>query len=162
MPSGSRKLTAADVMHRDVITVAPDDTLRDALALMTGNHVTGLPVMDDMGRCVGLITSSDVLNYEQERAENSAESGTAQFFDPDTQLWQSAPLSAFGLDDFGDVQVSEVMTRDLIWVARQASVRDVARRMIEGQIHRVLVMDENKSLFGIISAFDVVRVVAEG
>jgi CBS domain-containing protein len=161
MESGSHRLTAADIMHRDIVSVAPDDTLRDALALMTANHVTGLPVMDDRSRCVGLITASDILNYEQERADASAESGTAQFFDPETQTWQSAPLSAFGLEEFGDVRVSEVMTRELIWVARQASVKEVARRMIDERIHRVLVMDENNSLFGIISAFDLVSVVAE-
>jgi CBS domain-containing protein len=148
-------------MHRDIVSVAPDDTLRDALALMTANHVTGLPVMNDSSRCVGLITASDILCYEQDRADDSAESGTAQFFDPETHTWQSAPLSAFGLEGFGDVRVGEVMTRDLIWVARQASVKEVARRMIDERIHRVLVMDENYSLFGIISAFDLLSVVAE-
>jgi CBS domain-containing protein len=161
MGSGSQRLAAADIMHRDVVTVAPDDALRDALALMTENHVTGLPVMDDSSRCVGLITSSDILNYAQERAEDSAESGTAQFFDPETQKWQSAPLSAFGLEEFGEVPVSEVMTRQLIWVGRQAPLKEVARRMIDARIHRVLVMDENYRLYGIISAFDFLHVVAE-
>ena len=60
----THQLAASDFMQRDVVTVAPDDTLRDALALMTENHVTGLPVMDGKSRCVGLITSSDILNYE--------------------------------------------------------------------------------------------------
>lgn len=162
MGSDTQGLEAADFMQRDIVTVAPDDTLRDALALMTENHVTGLPVMDGTSRCIGLITSSDILNYEQERADDSPESGTAQFFDPETQQWDRKPLSAFGLEEFGDVRVSEVMTRELIWVGRNATLNDVARRMFDGRVHRVLVMDENYRLYGVISAFDVVRVVAGG
>ena len=65
-----RELVAADVMQRDMVTVAPDDTLRDALALMTDSHVTGLPVMDDKSRCIGLITASDILGFEEEHAED--------------------------------------------------------------------------------------------
>jgi CBS domain-containing protein len=157
----THNLAATDFMQRDVVTVSPDDTLRDALALMTENHVTGLPVMDGNSRCVGLITSSDILNYEQEHADDSAESGMAKFFDPDTQQWESVSMSAFGLEEFGDVRVSEVMTRDLIWVERNTSLKDVARRMIDERVHRVLVMDKSAALYGLISAYDLVRVVAE-
>jgi CBS domain-containing protein len=157
----SQRLVAADFMQRDIVTVGPDDTLRDALALMTENHVTGLPVMDDDSRCIGLITSSDILNYEQEQADFSAEVDTLQYFDPETQKWETVRMSAFGLEEFGDVRVSEVMTRDLIWVDRNMSVKSVARRMTDDRVHRVLVMDDRANLYGIISAVDVVRVIAE-
>lgn len=162
MGNVTQRMMAADFMQRDVVTVAPDDTLRDALARMTENHVTGLPVMDGRSRCVGLVTASDILNYEDEHADDSAESRTAQYFDPETQQWESVPLSAFGLEEFGDVRVTEVMTRELIWVERKTPLKEVARRMVEGRVHRVLVMDENFYLYGIISAYDFIRVVAEG
>jgi CBS domain-containing protein len=148
-------------MQRDIVTVSPNDTLRDALALMTDNHVTGLPVMDDACRCIGLITASDILNYEEEHADASAEPGRHQFFDPETQQWETVSQSAFGLEEFGDVSVKEVMARDLIWMGRDELLKDVARRMIEERVHRVLVMDEQANLFGIISTVDIVRVVAE-
>jgi CBS domain-containing protein len=128
---------------------------------MTENHVTGLPVMGGEGRCIGLITASDILNYEQERADDSPERGTAQFFNPETHQWESVPLSAFGLEGLGEVRVGDVMTRDLIWVHRNAPLKEVARTMSGARVHRVLVMDESNALFGIISAFDIVSVVAE-
>ena len=161
MANANARLMAADYMQRDIVTVTPDDTLRDALALMTQNHVTGLPVMNGDSRCVGLITSSDILNYEEERAGDSADSGTTQFFDPETQQWETVLLSAFGLEEFGDVRVNDVMTRNLIWVDRRATLKEVARRMIDERVHRVLVMDTQANLYGIISAYDLVRVVAE-
>jgi len=152
---------AADFMQRDVVTVSPGDNLRDALALMTANHVTGLPVMDGKSRCIGLVTASDILNYEGEHADDSSEAGTRQHFNPDLEQWESVPLSAFGLEEFGDVRVEEVMATDLIWVDRQTPLADVARRMIDARVHRVLVMDEQAMLYGIISSYDFVRVVAE-
>jgi CBS domain-containing protein len=161
MESVSQRLVAADFMQRDIVTVAPDDTLRDTLALMTENHVTGLPVMDRKSRCIGLITSSDILNYEQDHASEFSQSGTTQFFDPETQQWDTVSTSAFALEEFGDVRVQEVMTRDLIWVDRNSLLKNVARRMIDERVHRVLVMDDHANLYGIISAIDVVRVVAE-
>jgi CBS domain-containing protein len=148
-------------MQRDVVTVGPHNTLREALTLMTENHVTGLPVMDNASRCIGLITSSDILNYEQEHAGESAEDGTADVYDAETQQWEAIQLSAFGLEEFGHVRVSDVMTQDLIWVDRDTPLKDVARKMIEQSVHRVLVMDSDYRLYGILSAYDFVRVAAE-
>jgi CBS domain-containing protein len=161
MKTATKRRVAADYMQRDVVTVSPEDTLRNALDLMTENHVTGLPVMDNYSRCIGLITASDILNYEQEHAGKSADGVTADFFDPESQQWETVPVSAFGLEEFEDVRVGDVMTRDLIWVDRDATLESVARRMLAEKVHRVLVMDVASRLYGILSAFDFVRVAAE-
>jgi CBS domain-containing protein len=156
-----RQLVAADVMQRDMVTVSPGDTLRDALALMTENHVTGLPVMDTKSRCIGLITASDILGFEEEHAEDGADEGMMQHFNNEIGRWESVPLSAFGLEEFGDVRVDEVMTRELIYVERDTPLKEVAQKMLSEDVHRVLVMDERFNLYGIVTSFDFVRVVAE-
>jgi CBS domain-containing protein len=156
-----RQLVAADVMQRDMVTVSPSGTLRDALALMTENHVTGLPVMDGKSRCIGLITASDVLGFEEEHAADSADDGTMQHFNSENGRWESVQISAFGLEEFGDVRVDEVMSRDVISVSRNTPLKEVAQKMINDDAHRVLVMDERFHLYGIITSFDFVRVMAE-
>lgn len=156
-----RQLVAADVMQRDMVTVSPGDTLRDALALMTENHVTGLPVMDNKSRCIGLITASDILGFEEEHAEDGTDEGTMQHFNNEIGRWESVPLSAFGLEEFGDVRVEEVMARELIYVERDTPLKAVAQKMLDEDVHRVLVMDERFNLYGIVTSFDFVRVVAE-
>lgn len=155
------RLEAADLMQRDLVTVAPQDSLRDALGLMTNNHVTGLPVMDDKDHCVGLITATDILTYEQDHDETDPEDHMVQHFNQDLQQWESVPTSAFGMEEFGDVRVEEVMTAELVWVERDASLKDVARKMLQERVHRVLVMDEHRRLYGIVSSSDFVRVMAE-
>lgn len=156
-----QELVASDIMQRDMITVSPGDTLRQALALMTENHVTGLPVMDSKSRCIGLITASDVLGFEEEHAEDDSEDGMLQHYNADIGKWESVPVSAFGLEEFGDVHVEEVMSRDLVSVTRDSPLKDVAQLMLDEDVHRVLVMDDKFRLYGIISSFDFVRVVAE-
>jgi CBS domain-containing protein len=160
MVTVSQRRVAGDFMQRDVVTVAPNSTLREALSLMTENHVTGLPVMDSLERCIGLITSSDILNYEQDN-DGDPDEGRTEIYDAESQQWETVLLSAFGLEKFGDVQVREVMTRDLIWVDRDTPLKDVARRMIDERVHRVLVMDVASRLYGILSAYDFVRLAAE-
>lgn len=156
-----RELVAADFMQRDMVTVSPNETLRDALALMTENHVTGLPVMDSRSRCIGMITASDILGFEEEHAEDNAEKGMMQHFNAENGRWESVPISAFGLEEFGDVSVKEVMSRELIWVDRDTPIKKIATQMLNDDVHRVLVMDERFNLYGIITSFDFVRVVAE-
>jgi CBS domain-containing protein len=161
MKSVAQGSIVADYMQRDVVTVSPGDTLREALDLMTENHVTGLPVMDSDSRCIGVITASDILNYEIDHASESADGISADFYDPESEQWSSIPIAAFGLEEFGDVRVSEVMTTDLVWVERDMPLVEAARRLIDQRVHRLLVLDKNARLYGILSAYDFVRIVAE-
>jgi CBS-domain-containing membrane protein len=160
----STRLTAADIMQHDVVTVMRSNTLRDAMSLLTENHVTGLPVMDEHSRCIGLVSATDILNFEQEHCEETEEgnSDVAQYYDPESEQWETIRLSAFALEEFGDVRVEQVMATELIWVERETTVRKVAAKMYEAGVHRVLVLDEEQRLYGIISSFDFVRLIADG
>ena len=133
-----------------------------ALDLMTENHITGLPVMDDHAKCIGLISATDILNYEHDHVEEAeaANSDVARLYNPDTQQWESIRLTAFALEEFGDIRVEEVMARDLVLVQRATPLKDVARKMVDANIHRVLVTDDANHLYGIVSAVDFVKYVA--
>jgi CBS domain-containing protein len=157
---GLEQLTAADCMQREMITIGPKDTLRDALDLMTENHTTGLPVMDRNCRCIGVVSATDILNYEQEHSDCIGDAQEAQHFNPDTQQWETVSLSAFGLEEFGDIQVQDVMARNLISVKASTLLKEVAQVMLDAKIHRVLVMDDVQQLNGVVSALDFVRAVA--
>jgi CBS domain-containing protein len=54
-------LTAADIMKADLVTVHPDASLRDAIELLLKEEISGLPVVDDDGRLVGVITEFAML-----------------------------------------------------------------------------------------------------
>lgn len=156
-------LTAEDVMQRDVIVAYEGDSLQEAMQVMTENHVTGLPIVNSKGKCLGVITSTDILNYEQEHAEFTAEANDdlAQHFNPETEQWESVRVTSFALEEFGEVRVGEVMSRDLVHVKRDTPLKNVARKMRDERIHRVLVLSEELRILGIISSFDFVKLYAE-
>jgi CBS domain-containing protein len=66
------------------------------------------------------------------------------------------------VDELPDVEVAEVMTRDVTSVRPTTPMRQVAAAMDERRIHRVLVLDEEHRLHGLISALDIVRLYASG
>ena len=62
-------MKAIDVMVRDVITIGPDDSIADSAKLIADNDVSALPVVDDDGHLVGIISEGDLMR----RAEAGTE-----------------------------------------------------------------------------------------
>ena len=56
--------TVADVMSRDVITVQPQTPLNQAIQILAERRITGLPVVDDAGKLVGVISETDLMWQE--------------------------------------------------------------------------------------------------
>lgn len=161
--SSGKRLTAADIMQTDVVVVDSEDSLQDAMELMVENHITGLPVLGRGSRCVGMISATDILGYEQDHAEFAADanSETAQYFDPEQQRWESLRVGTFALEQFAELPVGEIMTRQLIHVTPDVPVRQVAKKMVDEEVHRMLVVDKEQQLVGIVSSFDFVKLAAE-
>lgn len=152
---------AKDVMQKDLVTVRPSDSLREAMELMIDSRVSGLPVVDGRGHCVGVLSVTDVVGLEYEQAESSAEfEEVGSYFDPIEQHWENMRIAG-SVDELPDLTVGEVMSADLVSVLPDATVREVAELMVEQHVHRVLVLDKKGLLRGLISALDVVQVVAD-
>lgn len=155
MSTTETKTTAADIMVEARVTIMPDASLRDALDLMIEHHVSGLPVVSAMERCIGIISASDILNAEQEHIAEVDES-LGVYFDPDTQSWENIKVAPND-ERLADITVLDVMSRNLVSVEDGAPLDAIAKTMVENEVHRVLVLDSNQSLKGIITAFDFVK-----
>ncbi len=139
-------MEAKDIMTRDVATVAPEASVREAAGLMTGKRVSGLPVVAE-GRLVGILTASDLL-HRVETGTEKKESWFATFFaDPDEMARQYA--KSHGL------KVHEVMSRHVVSVREDASLGKVADVLETNKLKRVPVVRDG-ALVGIISRSDLV------
>jgi CBS domain-containing protein len=157
-------LSAKDIMNRHVVTVSARDKLQAAMELMLESHVTGLPVMNNADRCVGLISATDILRYEQDNAELVAEatSDVARYFDRMTQRWEDVRLSSYALEKLDEIEVDEIISHDLVFVLPDTPVTSVARKMLDQGVHRLLVLDDENYLLGLVTATDFVRLAAKG
>lgn len=145
------ELQVADVMNRAVISLQADDSLSDAARIFIENKISGAPVLDVAGQCVGVLSVSDFVEREHQF-------GLARFFDG-LQPQQSVEL----------VTVSHCV-RDYMSVPCQAvapdmSLVEAALLMCARHIHRLPVLDEDGRLMGIVTSLDMtaamVNVVAD-
>ncbi len=154
-------LKASDIMSKHVVAVAPDDTLEEALRLMTEHHVTGLPVVNENDVCIGIITASDILSLEEERLEESEGiEERPMYYNADTGRWEPVHMY-LSLEEVPELSVSEVMTTILVSVTPETPLKQVAQKMHEEAVHRVLVLDKDNRIRGIVTATDFVRLIAE-
>lgn len=162
--TASAAKTASHVMSPHVVCVGETDSLQDAMRVMTEQHVSGVPVVDRADRCVGVISTSDIVSFieaDQEEHEGEGER-SERWFNPETQKWEESMFTPEMLGEYDSVPVSEAMTSDPLTVGPGISITEVARMMIENDVHRVFVVDDSQKLQGVISSFDFVALVAEG
>ena len=63
-------MNASSIMVSDVITVEPDDTVQDVAGLLLVNRISAVPVVDDSGRIVGIVSEGDLLRRDENRTEH--------------------------------------------------------------------------------------------
>jgi CBS-domain-containing membrane protein len=114
-------VTAAELMTTPAVTIGPDDSLADAARLMHDRHVKRLPVVDQAGRLVGIVSRVDLLSV---------------FDRPDSQIraavLQDIIAGDFALDpDTFDVQV----TSGIVTISGQVATQAVARHLLGALRH---------------------------
>jgi CBS domain-containing protein len=156
-----KEVLARDVMARDVFTVSPDLVLLELERELAAHRITGAPVLDH-GRLVGIVSRADI--DARMFREQSRSAAAALFYQQSDLDGPAAPEpsdpSAAALESLRHLHVRDVMTRELLAVAPEDSLPEVARVMRDRRVHRVLVLEAGR-LVGIVSSFDVVRAVAE-
>ena len=147
---------AREFMQREILTVSPETSIFEVQRLFVEEEIHGAPVVDDQGVVRGVVSSLDLLraarNVHEERDSTSSYFGDELPALPD---WDEIP--AVARERLRDLTVSDVMTRELVVVAADAPIAEVARVMHDQHVHRVLVLDDSE-LVGLITSFDVLRV----
>jgi len=154
-------LTAADIAQSKVASLVPEAPLVNAHRLFVDEQISGAPVVDDEGLVVGVVSAADLLRAVVELHDTGR--GEPSFFseERDFSFAELRGLPADLEERLSDVVVADVMTKSPVTVESTASLREVAQRMRDAQVHRVIVVKE-RQLVGIISTLDVVGVLADG
>jgi CBS-domain-containing membrane protein len=146
-------LTAADVMSRDVLAIPRQMSLRAAAHQLVQAHVSGAPVIDERGRCVGVLSTTDLARW-LDRGEQAARRPVPapRCFCSD---WQVIDPDGLPPDP-----VSRYMTADPVTAKADMRVGELARLMLDAHVHRVIIADPAGRPVGIVSTTDVLAAVA--
>jgi len=141
----------AEVMQRRVVTIGPDATVQELAELLRKKKISGVPVVDDGEHVVGIVTEGDLVAQDADLHFPHY----IQFLDSIIYL-ESVKKFEERVRKAVGAYVRDVMTKDVLTVSPQTTVREVATLMSDHKINRVPVVEDGK-LVGIVTRDDVVR-----
>ena len=142
-------MKVSEVMTIDTVAVNEDADIEEAIRLLSGHRVSGLPVVNNENRVMGVITEADILSVMGMKRGHTFKDIVARL------LGEPVPGNKAGRTD------RQVMTSPAIITTPDASILEVAGILEERRIKRLPVVDAGGVLVGIVSRADIVRVVGK-
>jgi len=139
-------MRAKDIMTANVVTVTADTAVPDIAKLLLSRNISGVPVVDDSGVIVGIISEGDLIQREESKPAH-----TSWWL----RLFGEAETAEHYIKTHG-MTAADVMTRNVLTVDEETPVGDIARVMAEHRIKRVPVVTDGE-LVGIVSRSNLLR-----
>ncbi|YAF93906.1 MAG: CBS domain-containing protein [Nodularia sp. CChRGM 3473] len=147
--------TVADVMSRDPIVVRPETPLKEAIQTLAEKRIGGIPVVDDVGKLVGIISETDLMWQET----GVTPPAYIMFLDSVIYLQNPATYDRDLHKALGQT-VGEVMSKNPVTISPDKTVKEAAQLMHDRKVHRLPVLDSAGQVVGILTRGDIVRAMA--
>jgi CBS-domain-containing membrane protein len=149
-----KNLKAIDLMSSDLVLIPQEMSLQGAAHMLARAQVSGAPVVDEWGRCVGVLSTTDFMRWAETGPPGKEELLPEPEFCSD---WQVLDLETLPKES-----VRQFMTSDPVTVSPTVPIQELSRIMLDAHIHRVVVVDSQHRPIGVISSTDVLAAVAHG
>lgn len=137
-------MKVSDLMSREVLTATPETPLKEAAGLLARKGISGVPIVDDRGAVVGVLSEADVL--VKAGGESRRGGFLAWFMEPDFDLQDKITATTAG----------EAMSAPAITIGPDRPVHEAAALMVNESVNRLPVVEDG-ALVGILTRADVVR-----
>ncbi len=151
-----QSLRVSDVMSRHVVPLYAHQTMGEAAAVFVEHRISGAPVLDEQGRCVGILSTADFVCADGRPGEN-ATSITAG----GTAVTRQDPNGPWEIRDVFPDRVSAHMAPAVQGVAAQTALVEAGRIMCAQHIHRLPVLDDQGHPQGMVTSLDIVAAVVQ-
>jgi CBS-domain-containing membrane protein len=138
------QLTAGDLISGEIIVVQSTDTMHQAACKLAEQSVGLAPVVDEAGRCVGVISSRDFIAFEVDRTGDALPAHAKQ-----ANL--SSDATCMPWDSVARFMATAVQT-----VSFDLPMRRICEIMLAEHIHHLIVLDEQTKPIGVVSTLDVI------
>ncbi|MDI6729068.1 MAG: CBS domain-containing protein [Thermodesulfovibrionales bacterium] len=144
-------LKAKDIMTKDVITVKPTTTIEDLARIFIEKNISGAPVVDNNGDLIGIVTENDLISQNKRLHIPTV----VRLFDAFIMLESPSRIEK-EIKKMAAVTVADICVRDVITVAEDTPVEDIATIMSEKKVHLIPVV-EGRNVRGIIGKMDLIK-----
>lgn len=160
--TGTEALRVRDVMQKDPITIEPEASVQDLAELLHFHGIGGVPVVEQGGRVVGVVSAADIVRLAAEQGEAPSwyldaaghPKSSSYFAGGGTRVVRGLAESSLA-----GVRVSEIMTPASFSVRKDATLPELAVFLVNTGVHRALVLESGR-LLGVVTSMDVMRAVA--
>ncbi len=136
-----------DVMTRDVLSITKYESIMRVANILSEKNISGLPVVDNENKVVGIITQADILSMVGVGREHT--------FKDLLKYMLGEPLPQRRVGD----HVGDIMTSPAITIKPDMNIAEAVRLLDEKKIRRLTVVDGNNTLIGIITRADILKAV---
>jgi predicted transcriptional regulator len=143
-----------DVMTPKVVTVAVNNTMSEAADVFFEHQITGAPVVDELGHCVGMLSATDFVHSKAEELEGRSQMGN--------YLCSGHPSGLYSIDEVRHDLVKSHMSSAIQTMDQNAPLLTAAHCMCLEHVHRLLVIDSSGSPVGILSSLDLIANMISG
>lgn len=148
------KRRVKDIMSRDVVTISAADTIHEALTLMGENRVSALPVVDRNNHCVGILSTSDLVDMTRDVDDDVYQ---LDLVDPTSQRFLLDKLA----HSMGSETVQSFMSEAVATVGAETTIGRATQEMLRNQVHHLPIVDVHDHLIGIVSTMDILAELAD-
>ncbi len=141
-------MNVKDIMTTKITTISPEMNAREALDLLMRIEISGLPVVDENKKLIGMFTEKGVLKTLLPGYIEKV--GSFTYHENPKMIKQKVTALA-------TMTVKEIMREDVISVDEDTALSEVARIMLVQRVRRLPVLNKNKELVGIIARVDVLK-----
>lgn len=128
-------------MSSPAVTITPETTFQEALKLMRDRKFRRLPVVDEDGRLVGIVSERDLLHASPSPATSLS------VFEINYLLWK--------------LKIADMMTHNVISIASDAPIENAAGLMVSNKVGGLPVVDRDNKVIGLITETDIFRAFVE-
>jgi CBS domain-containing protein len=137
-----------EIMTKEVVSVKPDENAKDALALLFKMQISGLPVIEENGKLVGMFTEKEVLSYTLP----SYIEKVGRF------IYEENPKSTKKkFEDLCNKKVAQLMRKDVVTTTEDTTLCEVARVMLTQKARRLPVLDKTGKVVGVVARNDILK-----
>ncbi len=151
--------TAKEIMSSPAVCVNVEQTLQDVIEILAKNRFSGVPVVDNENKVIGVISDTDIIRYSHQVSVVPL-SNLSGWISPHVDIADLATMRK-GFELLHKTKVNEVMTKKVFTIHEDETATEVAQLMNRRRINRVPVVDTAGKLVGIVTRGDMVQCMAK-
>ena len=141
-----------EIMTKDINSITPETTCQEAVGLLEKMQISGLPVIDEQNKLVGMFTEKEILSY----ILPSYIEKVGRFIYAENPKATKTKFS-----QLSKIKVSQLMRRNVITTTEDTVLCEVARIMLTQKARRLPVLDKSGKVVGIVARGDVLKALTK-